>query len=131
VAKRTLNDRIIKALKPARRGERYDVMDAAMPGFGVRITDRGTRTFTLVKRYPGSANPTRRALGEYPAISTTRPVTRRNVVIAPRLRIQGSFRVRRQGRPPSSMPRSVQGRASIGAYVSWASFVRRPGQLHK
>ena len=68
MAKRTLNDRVLKALKPAKRGERYDVMDAALPGFGIRITDKGTKTFTLVKRYPGSTNPTRRALGEYPAI---------------------------------------------------------------
>jgi hypothetical protein len=68
MAKRTLNDRSLKALKPAKPGERYDAMDAALPGFGIRVTDRGTKTFMLVKRYPGSANPTRRALGEYPAI---------------------------------------------------------------
>jgi integrase len=65
MAKRTLNDRIIKALKPAKPGQRYDVMDAALPGFGVRVTDKGTKTFVLVARYPGSRNPTRRALGEY------------------------------------------------------------------
>jgi integrase len=68
MARRTLNDRILKTLKPAKHGERYEVMDAAMPGFGIRITDKGTKTFTLVKRYPGSTNPTRRALGEFPAI---------------------------------------------------------------
>ena len=27
MARRTLNDRILKALKPAKHGERYDVMD--------------------------------------------------------------------------------------------------------
>jgi integrase len=68
MTKRTLNDRVLKALKPAKAGKRYDIMDASLPGFGVRVTDKGTKTFTLTKRFPGSDNPTRRALGEYPAI---------------------------------------------------------------
>jgi integrase len=75
--KRAITDRMLKALKPARAGMRYDVMDAVVPGFGVRVTDRGQRTFILVARYPGRRKdgepgarpPTRRALGEYGAIS--------------------------------------------------------------
>ena len=31
--------------------------------------ETGQRTFVLIARYPGSSNPTRRALGEYPALS--------------------------------------------------------------
>src|SRR6516162_6906553 len=65
MAKQTLNDRIIKGLKPAKLGKRYVKMDAALPGFGVRVTDKNTKTFVLIARYPGSSNPTRRALGEY------------------------------------------------------------------
>jgi integrase len=61
--KRTLNDRTLKALKPAKSGQRYDVMDAAAPGFGVRVTDKGQKTYILLARYPGSSNPTRSALG--------------------------------------------------------------------
>ena len=41
-------------------------MDAVVPGFGVRVTDKtgsdgkaAQRTFILVTRYPGSTNPTR------------------------------------------------------------------------
>lgn len=63
--KRTLNDRILRFLKPAPAGKREDHMDALVPGFGVRVTDKGKRTFILVARFPGSSNPTRRALGEY------------------------------------------------------------------
>jgi integrase len=40
-------------------------MDADVPGLGVRVTDKGQRTFVLLTRYPGSTNPTRRALGDY------------------------------------------------------------------
>jgi integrase len=69
VAKKALKDRSIKALKPAAAGQRYETMDAVTPGLGVRVTDKGKRTFVLVARYPGSPNPTRRALGEFGEIS--------------------------------------------------------------
>ena len=41
MAKRNLNDRIIKALKPAATGKRREVWDALVPGLGVRVTDTG------------------------------------------------------------------------------------------
>ena len=63
-----LTDRTLQALKPAKAGQRYDVMDAVR-GFGVRVTDKGQRTFILIARYPGSTNPTRRAIGEYPTLT--------------------------------------------------------------
>ena len=61
-----LTDRKLKALKPAEAGKRYDVMDTDVRNLGVRVTDKGLRTFILVARFPGSSNPTRRAVGEYP-----------------------------------------------------------------
>jgi integrase len=69
MSKQNLTDRTLKALKPAKEGERYEIMDKLMPGLGIRVTDKGTRTFMLVARYPGSTNPTRRALGEYGALT--------------------------------------------------------------
>jgi integrase len=42
----------------------------------VRVSEKGQRTFILIARYPGSPNPTRRALGEYPAISLEKARTR-------------------------------------------------------
>src|SRR5262245_50638506 len=56
---------MLKAAKPARAGTRYEIADKVTPGLIVRVTDRGTKTFALVARYPGSTNPTRRSLGEY------------------------------------------------------------------
>lgn len=55
----------LDALKPAPAGTRYEIMDGIVPGMGVRVTDKGQRTFIFVSRFPGSTNPTRRALGEY------------------------------------------------------------------
>ena len=65
MAKKVLTNRGLKALKPAAAGKRYDVMDGVVPGFGIRVTETGRRTFILVARYAGASNPTRRALGEY------------------------------------------------------------------
>jgi integrase len=68
MARKRLTEKGIQGLKPATPGSRYDVMDADVPGLGVRVTDKGQRTFILIARYPGSTNPTRRALGEYGAL---------------------------------------------------------------
>jgi hypothetical protein len=63
--RRTLNDRIIKAVPKAKPGQRHEIWDALVPGLGVRVTDTGAKSFVLVARYPGSTNPARRALGGY------------------------------------------------------------------
>jgi integrase len=63
----TLNDRHLKALtkKPAPEGQTYDRSDALVPGLRVRVSETGRLTFVLLTRFPGSRNPTRRALGAY------------------------------------------------------------------
>jgi integrase len=53
----------ISGLKPAPEGQRYQVMDTEVSGFGVRVTDTGHRTFILRTRYPGSSSPSRREIG--------------------------------------------------------------------
>ncbi len=68
MARQTFTDRTLKALKPAPAGGRYDLFDAVVSNLGVRITDKGKKTFVLLARFPPSSNPTRRALGEYPAL---------------------------------------------------------------
>jgi integrase len=68
-AKKPLTDRAIRALQPSQEGKRRIVWDAIVPGLGVRITDKGVKTFVLVTRYPGAASPAPRSLGTYGAIS--------------------------------------------------------------
>jgi integrase len=67
--RKTLSDRTLKALKPASPGKRKLVHDAIVPGLAVRVTDKGRRTYVLIKRYPGHVHPAPRALGEVGAIS--------------------------------------------------------------
>ena len=66
--KRDLTDRAIRALKPAEHGKRYIQPDAQIAGFGIRVTDSGHKSFVLVTRYPRSASPAPRAIGDYPTI---------------------------------------------------------------
>jgi integrase len=69
--RKNLTPTLIKGLKPARAGTRYQVMDAQVPGFGIRVTDTGNRTFILRTRYPGSSSPSRREIGNCADISLT------------------------------------------------------------
>jgi hypothetical protein len=59
-----LSDRAISALSPADTGKRYDVKDTIVPGFLVRVTDSGSKTFALYARFQPGAGPTRRVVGE-------------------------------------------------------------------
>lgn len=59
-----LTDRKLRALKPAAEGQRYQVMDTLVPGFGVRVTATGNKSFILRTRYPGERHPARRELGQ-------------------------------------------------------------------
>jgi integrase len=74
--KKTLSDRGLKALKPAPKGETYVQLDSVVPGFGVRISETGRKTFVLIARFPGSPHPTRRALGLYGALTLERARTK-------------------------------------------------------
>ena len=75
--KKTLNDRTLKTLKPAVKGEgTYDQMDALVPGFGVRVSEAGRKTFMLAGRYPGSTFYARRALGIYGAMRSEKAAPR-------------------------------------------------------
>ncbi|MCV3240637.1 tyrosine-type recombinase/integrase [Mesorhizobium sp. ZC-5] len=55
----------MKALKPPADGRRYEVMDSVVPGFGVRVSAKGKRTFILIARYPPRKHPSRREIGVY------------------------------------------------------------------
>jgi integrase len=65
--RKTLTDRTLKALKPAPIGKRYTVWDALLPSFGIRVTDKGSKTFIVMKRLFGKLS--RWPIGTYPALS--------------------------------------------------------------
>jgi integrase len=59
-----LTDRKVRSLKPAKPGKRYEKFDAAVPGLAVRVTAKGTRTYTLIARFPNETYTTRLAIGD-------------------------------------------------------------------
>ena len=69
--KRTLTDRFIKGkgCRVKSGKTRTLFFDAVVPGLAVRVTNKGAKTFVLVKRFPGSENPTPRELAKVGAIS--------------------------------------------------------------
>jgi integrase len=79
-AKRFITDKYLRALAPAASGQRVEVWDARLPGFGIRISDTkdahpsrrgkaGRIIFVLYCRFAPGAAPTRRTIGVYGAMS--------------------------------------------------------------
>ena len=62
--KLTLNDQNIRALPNAEPGKRYDFWDTVLPGFGVRVTDSGSKSFILSAKLPGDRNTSRLTIGK-------------------------------------------------------------------
>jgi integrase len=55
----------VESLKKAAPGKRVRLMDSKVTNFGVSVTDKGTKTYFLVARFPGSTSgPARREIGK-------------------------------------------------------------------
>lgn len=78
--RRLFTDRFLRSLPPAPPGQRVEVFDARLPGFGIRVSDlkdaepsrRGKAakiSFVLYARFSPGAAPTRKSIGTYGAIS--------------------------------------------------------------
>jgi integrase len=74
--RRLLTDRYLRALSPAPPGQRVEVYDARLPGFGIRVSDTkdvdpsrrgkaGRVAFILYCRFTPGAAATRRTIGVY------------------------------------------------------------------
>lgn len=61
-----LTDLSIKALRPRTEG-RYEVFDSKIPGFAVRVSPSGIKSFVLLYRHHG--RPRRLTIGRYPVLS--------------------------------------------------------------
>ena len=62
----TLTDLAIRKLHP-KGGERIEVWDSRAPGFGVRVSPTGNKSFIVVYRHKG--RPRRMTLGKYPIMA--------------------------------------------------------------
>jgi len=72
MAKKKLTDRAVKLLKA--RSERFEVWDSSAPGFGVRVSPAGRKSFIYLYRFEGRAR--RMTMGVYPRMSLATARTR-------------------------------------------------------
>lgn len=77
-----LTDRGLASEKAAEKGQRRIVWDAACPYLGVSITDKGAKSFIVVKRMPGAKNPHKHVIGRYPRISLKEARARTPAILA-------------------------------------------------
>jgi integrase len=61
--KTLITDRTLRGLKAAPPGKRIVIWDTAVPGLCVRVTDKGSASFNIMRRVKGEASPVRRMLG--------------------------------------------------------------------
>jgi integrase len=66
--KTAITERLLQA-KPKPAGARYTVWDTVLPGFAVRVSAKGKRTFYIVKRRAGARQVSWVSLGTYPVVS--------------------------------------------------------------
>lgn len=66
---KTLTPHVLKNAKKAKPGTRYMIWDKRLPGFGLRVTDGGHRSFIVRGRIKGKPQPVRRTIGDYPALA--------------------------------------------------------------
>jgi len=62
--RKELTATMIARIKAPAAGQRLWVADTVVPGFGVRVTEKGSKTFVLRTRYPGETNASRREIGK-------------------------------------------------------------------
>jgi hypothetical protein len=60
--RKKFTDRFIKSLRAAPSGKRIEYWDTIVHGLGVRVTDRGVKSYVMYRRWPGSTAPTRRKI---------------------------------------------------------------------
>jgi hypothetical protein len=63
-----LTARTVETFKPPATG-RVELWDSSLPGFGIRITDKGSRSWVLMYRMTGGGPKRRMTLGTYPMLS--------------------------------------------------------------
>ncbi|WOE74659.1 tyrosine-type recombinase/integrase [Alterisphingorhabdus coralli] len=90
--KKTLTNKTVLALKP--KAKRYDVRDVYLPGFGVRVTPEGRKSFYATYRY--GIRQRRQTLGTYPIVTLAEA----------RERALDTFRKVEQGIDPQNVRRS-------------------------
>src|SRR6266700_4201456 len=102
----------INKLKAPRAGKRREKYDRQIPGFGIRVTDRGVRSYILVYTHGGRRR--RYTIGRVSEIG---------LEDARELARQLRGQVRREGRDPAAEQKAARGLAKIATAETFAEVV--------
>jgi integrase len=108
----SLNDTVIRKLKVPRTGKRREYYDRQIPGFGIRITDRGVRSYILIYTHNGRRR--RYTIGRVGEIS---------LEDARELARQLRGQVRREGRDPAAEQKAARALAKVATAKNFADVV--------
>ena len=81
-----LTDAFVRSLKP--REKRYDVYDAQLAGFGIRVSPLGTKSWIVLSR--NNQRKTRVTLGRYPQMSLN--TARQHALVTLNAMAQGEYK---------------------------------------
>jgi len=109
----TLTDLGIRKLKAPRTGKRREKYDRQIPGFAIRITDRGARSYILIYTHGGRRR--RFTIGRVGEVS---------LEDARELARQLRGQVRREGRDPAAEQKAARGLAKIATAETFAEVVK-------
>lgn len=119
-----LGDRFVRSRKIAKPGTRDVFRDTILPGLRLRVSDKGTKSFVLLKRYPSNpTEPASRLLGHYPELSLegAREKARRWIE-----KIQKG----QDPRTEEARQQAAQARQAAGSFAAVAeAFLTRPGAM--
>lgn len=109
--KRLLTDTFVRGLGAAPPGKRLEYWDTKVPGFGVRVTDQGAKSYVLYARFPPQRVPARRALGNAAKMG----------LAAARKKAGRWLDLVEQGRDPREVERLAQLQAVRAAHTTFAT----------
>jgi len=114
MARVALTDITLRKLTPPASGQ-IEVWDMKLPGFGVRITSKGTRSFVLVYRHLG--RPRRLTIGRYPTLGLAQARELANDALVEIRRGNDPQGDRRQELEAATAKRSMIFSTILGEYV--------------
>jgi Arm DNA-binding domain len=104
--KAKLTELAVARVKPPAEGRR-EIWDAALPGFGLRITATGARSWVVAMRKPGAKHPARVKIGEPPEMGLSEARDRARALMRDpgALAVRDKLRLRGSGRSPIGFSR--------------------------
>ena len=66
--RKVLTAKAVEAAKPAPKGKRVEHFDGALPGFGLRVTETGSKSWIVFYRRQVDGKQRRMTIGSYPAL---------------------------------------------------------------